>query len=273
MLLLLCAAVTLMPFLYLVCSALKTRATFFSSLFLPPGHGFLGIDWRGLTLEHFYVLFTDPSLGFGRAVVNSVFYASVFSVLSTLCAAMGGYALAKFAFRANRPLTALVLASLIIPGPLLLAPGYQLIYRFGLLDSFTGLILPGIAPAFGVFLFRQALLHTVPLDLIEAARIDGCGEIRCFFTIILPLVRPMLGAFLLITFMGAWNNFIQPQIILQTPEKFPLAVAIAQLKGLYSADYGLLMAGTVISIAPVMGLFLLLQKDFIAGLTSGAVKG
>ena len=145
-LLLLCAAVTLIPFLYLVCSAVKTKATFFSSHFLPPGDGFLGIDWRGLTLEHFDVLFTDPSLGFGRAVVNSVFYASVSSVLTTLCAAMGGYALAKFAFRANRPLTALVLASLIIPGPLLLAPSYQLIYRFGLLDSFTGLILPGIAP-------------------------------------------------------------------------------------------------------------------------------
>src|SRR2546422_8207348 len=145
-LLLLCAAVTLLPFLYLVCAAVKTRAAFFSSYFLPPGAGFLGIDWRGLTLEHFYVLFTDPSLGFARAVVNSVFYASVSSVLTTLCAAMGGYALAKFAFRANRLLTALVLASLIIPGSLLLAPSYQLIYRVGLLDSFTGLILPGIAP-------------------------------------------------------------------------------------------------------------------------------
>src|SRR5207302_11166160 len=87
-LLLLCAAVTLIPFLYLVCSAVKTRATFFSSLFLPPGHGFLGIDWRGLTLEHFYILFTDPSLGFGRAVVNSVFYAYLSSFLSTLCAAI-----------------------------------------------------------------------------------------------------------------------------------------------------------------------------------------
>src|SRR5215831_5152133 len=119
--LLLCAAVTLIPFLYLICAAVKTKATFFSSLLLPPGHGFLGIDWRGLTLEHFYVLFTDPSLGFGRAVVNSVFYASVSSVLTTLCAAMGGYALAKFAFRANRLLTALVLTSLIIPGSLLLA--------------------------------------------------------------------------------------------------------------------------------------------------------
>lgn len=271
--LLLGAGVTLMPFLYLLSSALKTKEVFFSSHFLPPGDGFLGIDWQGLTLSHFYVLFTDPSLGFGRAIVNSVFYASVASVLATLCAAMGGYALAKFAFHGNRLLTAVVLASLIVPGTLLLAPGYQLIYRLGLLDSFAGLILPGIAPAFGIFLFRQAMLNTIPLDLMESARIDGCGEIRLFFTIILPLVRPMIGAFLLVTFLGAWNNFIQPQIILQTPEKFPLAVAIAQLKGLYSTDYGLLMAGTVAAIAPVMCLFLLLQRDFIAGLTSGAVKG
>lgn len=272
-LLLVCACFTLIPFLYLLCSAIKTREAFFTSHFLPWGNGFLGLDWNGLTLEHFHVLFTDPSLGFTRAVVNSVFYASVASVLSTLCAAMGGYALAKFTFRANRLLTALVLASLIVPGPLLLAPGYQLIYRLNLLDSFAGLILPGIVPAFGVFLFRQAMLHSVPLDLIEAARVDGCGEIRLFFTMILPLVKPMVGAFLLITFLGAWNNFLQPQIILQTPEKFPLAVAIAQLKGLYGTDYGLLMAGTLISIVPVMILFLLLQKDFVSGLTTGAVKG
>lgn len=272
-LILLWSTITLVPFLYLLCSAVKTREVFFSSYFLPPGEGLLGIDWQGLTLEHFSRLFTDPSLGFARAIVNSVFYASVSSVLTTLCAAMGGYALAKFVFRGNRLCTGLVLASLIIPGPLLLAPGYQLIFHLGLLDSFTGLILPGIAPAFGVFLFRQAMMHTIPLDLMEAARIDGCGEIRLFFHIVLPLVRPMAGAFLLITFLGAWNNFLQPQIILQTPEKFPLAVAIAQLKGLYSADYGLLMAGTVVSIVPVMALFLLLQKDFIAGLTSGAVKG
>lgn len=272
-LLILCAAITVLPFVYLVCSAVKIKEAFFSSHFLPRGDGWLGIDWGGLTLEHFAVLFTDPSLGFARAVVNSVFYASVFSVLATLCAAMGGYALAKFAFRGNKTFTSLVLASLIIPAPLLLAPGYQLIYHLGMLDSFVGLILPGIAPAFGVFLFRQSMLNTVPLDLIEAARMDGCGELRLFFTMIVPLVRPMLGAFLLITFLGAWNNFIHPQIILQTPEKFPLAVAIAQLKGLYGTDYGLLMAGTVTSIAPVMCLFLLLQRDFISGLTSGAVKG
>ena len=167
----------------------------------------------------------------------------------------------------------MVLSSLIIPGSLLLAPGYQLLYKLHLLDSFAGLILPGIAPAFGVFLFRQSMMNSVPGDLMEAGRIDGCGEIRMFFTIILPIVRPMTGAFLLITFLGCWNNFIGPQIVLQTPEKFPLAVAIAQLKGLYSTNYGMLMAGTLGSIVPVLALFLLLQKEFIAGLTAGAVKG
>ncbi len=94
-----------------------------------------------------------------------------------------------------------------------------------------------------------------------------------FFIIALPMVRPMIGAFILITFLGTWNNFIGPQIILQSPEKFPLAVAIAQLKGTYSQDYGLLMAGTLVSIAPMLVLFLLLQREFIAGLTAGAVKG
>ena len=267
------AMITLTPFFYLICSAFKTKAAFFSSYFLPRGSGFLGIDWQGFTLEHFRILFSDPSLRFGRSLLNSVFFASVSSILATLFCAMGGYALAKFSFRGNKFVTGLVLTSLIIPGPLLLAPGYQLVYRLGMLDSFAGLIIPGLAPAFGIFLFRQAMKNSIPRDLMEAARMDGCGEIRMFFTIILPLIKPMAGAFLLITFMGAWNNFIGPQIILQSPEKFPLAVSIAQLKGLYGTDYGLLMAGTLVSIMPVMLLFILLQKDFISGLTAGAVKG
>lgn len=266
------ALLTLVPFAYLICSAFKTRAAFFSSYFLPVGDGLLGIDWAGLTLDNFRDLLRDPNLHFGISIVNSVFYASITSLLATLFAAMGGYALAKFDFRGNRFFTGLVLGALIIPGPLLLAPGYQLIYRLGLLNTFTGLILPGLAPAFGVFLFRQAMIHSVPLDLMEAARIDGCGELRMFFSIVLPLVRPMIGAFCLITYLGTWNNFINPQIILQTPEKFPLAVAIAQLKGLYGTNYGMLMAGTLISVFPVVVLFLLLQREFISGLTAGAVK-
>ncbi|MDF3130142.1 carbohydrate ABC transporter permease [Kiritimatiellaeota bacterium B1221] len=231
------------------------------------------VAWDMMSLQYFRRLLSGNEFPFVRSFLNSVFYASVTAVFATLFCAMGGYALAKFEFKCRTLFTRIVLMALVIPGSLLLAPGYQLLFKLGLLDSYWGLILPGLAPAFGVFLFRQSMLNAVPTELMESARIDGCGEIRLFFEMILPMVRPMLGAFLLITFLGCWNNFIGPQIVLQTPSKFPLAVAIAQLKGIYSTEYGLLMAGTILSIAPVMALFLLLQKEFISGLTSGAVKG
>lgn len=271
LLLTLLAAVVLLPFAYMGCAAFKTNADFFSSLFLPRGDGLGGIAWTRLTLDHFRRLLGE--LGFGQALLNSFFLSSVISVLATLCSAMGGYAIAKHRFPGRAALTTIILLSLVVPSSLLIAPVYQLLYRLGLLDSFASLILPALAPAFGVYLFRQASLAGVPDELLEAARIDGCGEVRMFFMVALPLVRPMVGAFLLITFLGTWNNFIGPQIVLQTPEKFPLSVAVAQLKGTYQQDYGMLMAGTLVSVVPVMCLFLLLQREFIAGLTSGAVKG
>jgi hypothetical protein len=187
--------------------------------------------------------------------------------------ALARYALARFEFRGRGFITALVLGALLIPPPLLLAPGYQLLHGLGMLDTLTGLIIPAIAPAFGVFLFRQSVLSTVPTELIEAARIDGCSEFRTFTTVVLPLVRPMIGTFLMITFLGVWNNFITPQVVLQSPERFPLSVAVAQLRGIYYQEYGLQMAGTVVAILPVMLMFLLMQREFVSGLTSGAVKG
>lgn len=265
------AVVTLVPFAWLACASVKSNADVFASLFLPRGEGFLGVAWERLTLVNFRRLFTE--IGLGNAILNSVFLASTSALVATFFSAMGGYALAKFSFRGREFVLALVLAALVIPGPLLLAPGYKLIHQLGLLDTYAGLLLPGVAPAFGIFLFRQAMINAVPTSLIESARIDGAGELRIFFTIVLPLVRPMIGAYLMITFLGMWNNFIGPQIILQSPEQFPLSVAINQLRGLYGVDYGLIMAGTLVSIAPVLALFLLLQKEFIAGLTAGAVKG
>lgn len=269
-LLLFFAVLTLVPFAYLVAGALKSRFDFAASLFLPEGDGFLGVAWGQLTLANFHRLLFE--LPVPRAMLNSVFFASVHSVLAALCCALGGYALAKLPFRGRGLVTAIVLTALIIPGPLLLAPSFQLLYHFGLLDTYAGLLLPGLTPAFGVFLFRQAMLRSVPDELLEAARIDGAGEWRIFFELVLPLVRPMLGAFLLISFLGAWNNFIGPQIILQSPELQPLSVALNNLRGVYGTDYGLIMAGTLVSIAPVMCLFLLLQNEFISGLTAGAVK-
>ena len=267
----LAAGVTLLPFAYLLCASIKTPEDFFSAPFLPAGDGLFGIAWDRITFDHFARLLRE--FKFTTFMVNSFFIASVTSVLATLSCAMGGYGLAKFNFRGRGSITAIVLGAIVIPGTLLLAPSYQLLYRLGLLDTYAGLILPLAAPAFGVYLFRQAMISSVPDELLEAARIDGCGEFRMFFAMALPMVRPMVGAFVMITYLGTWNNFIWPQVILQTPEKQPLAVAIAQLKGVYAQDYGLLMAGTLVSILPVLILFLLLQRDFIAGLTSGAVKG
>lgn len=264
-------ALTCVPFAWLLCAAFKTNADIFAFNFLPLGEGFLGVAWDRLTVQHFGRLFSD--LGIGGAMVNSIFLSATSALLATFCCALAGYALAKFRFFGQSFVLSLVLAALVIPGPLLLAPGYKLLFDLGLLDTFAGLLLPGIAPAFGVFLFRQSMINSVPATLLESARIDGAGEIRIFFTIVVPLIRPMIGAYLIIVFLGTWNNFIGPQIVLQDPTSFPLSVAINQLRGLYGTDYGLVMAGTLVSIAPVLALFLLLQKEFISGLTSGAVKG
>ncbi|MBI5865233.1 MAG: carbohydrate ABC transporter permease [Planctomycetes bacterium] len=264
------AALIIIPLIWLVCASLKRNEDFFTSRFLPAGSGFLGVAWERLTLDHFRSL---AQLGIGRAALISVFLASVTAVVATMAAAMGGFALARLRFPGRRLAESLVLAAIIIPPTLLLAPGYQLLFQLGLLDTMAGLILPAAAPAFGVYLFRQATLSSVPPQLLEAARIDGCGDISAFFKIALPLVMPMVSAFLMITFLGTWNNFLTPQVVLQTPSNFPLAVTVAQLRGVYYQEYGLLMAGTLVSIAPLLLLFLLLQRDFISGLTSGAVKG
>lgn len=268
--LVLLALVVLTPYAWLIVSSLKTQEDFFSGMFFPPGDGAFGIGWDKLTLQNYKNLF---GLGFGVNLVNSIFYSAATALFATLICAATGFVLAKHTFRGRNIITIIVLGALIVPPTLLLAPGYELLYDLNLLDTAWGLLLPLLAPAFGVFLFRQAVIQSVPDELLEAARIDGCSEWSIFFVVVLPLVRPMIGAFMLITFLGMWNNFISPQIVLQTAEKQPLSVAIAQLRGVYRTDYGLLTAATVVSVLPVAALFMLLQKQFISGLTSGAVKG
>ena len=266
------AVLTAVPFLWMLTSAFKNQGDFFSSLFLPRGSGFLGVAWDHLTLDNFRTLFRVVPMW--RALLNSIFLSSFCSFFATLFSAMGGYGLSKFRFRGRGWLTVLVLGTCVLPAPLLLAPRFELVYHLHLLDNYFGFLLPELAPAFGLFLFRQSMLNHVPGEIIESARLDGCGEIRIFFTLVLPLVRPMIGAFLIITFLGVWTNFLGPQVILQTAERQPLAVIIAGLRDPnYLTDYGLMMAGALVSVAPIICLFLLLQKEFIAGLTTGTVKG
>ncbi len=268
--LLVLAGVTLVPFVWLLLASLKTPEDFAGSLFFPRNaEG--AIDLGRFTFTNYERLFTE--VGLGNALLNSVFLASAAAVLATVCCAAAGYALAHFRFKGRIPLSLVLIATVVIPPTLLLAPLYKLLFDLSLLDTYTGLLLPGLAPAFGIILFRQAMLQGVPTALLEAGRIDGCSEWGLFVDVAMPLVRPMVGAFMMITFLAMWNNFITPQIVLQSQEKYPLAVAVAQLRGLYQQEYGMMMAGTVVAVAPVAALFLWFQRDFIAGLTSGAVKG
>ncbi len=139
------------------------------------------------------------------------------------------------------------------------------------MDTYKALIIPGAVSAFGIFLFRQAMFN-VPNELLEAARIDGCSEFRIYLTLVMPLVRPMSGAFCLISFMGAWNAFLGPNIFLTSQAKLTLPVVLNQYMGTYVEHYGIFLAGTLIAMIPPAILFFSLQKEFISGLTSGAVK-
>lgn len=268
--LLITAAVVLVPFAWLVTASLKPREAFFSGLFLPLDKDGT-VMWSVLTLNNFVKLFAGE--GLFRSAVNSLFLASSTAVIATMVCAAGGYALACHRFPGRTAIMLVVLGALIIPTQLLLAPQYQWLEQLGLLNTYAAVIFPAATPAFGVFLFRQAALQSIPPATLEAARIDGCRELGLFFTIALPMMRPMVGAFLLITFLATWNNFITPQVLLHDESLLPLSVKIAQLRGVYNTDYGLMMAGTLASIAPVMVLFMFLQREFISGLTSGAVKG
>src|SRR5206468_9617678 len=146
--------------------------------------------------------------------------------------------------------------------------------RFGWINSYWSIIVPGAVSVFGMFLFRQAM-NGVPDELLQAGRVDGCSELRLWWEVALPVVRPMVGAYTLLSFLGSWNAFLWPQIVLQDESRYTLPLGLSGMIGLaeYETRYGVLMAGTLLAVLPVLVLFFVLQRDFIAGLTGGAVKG
>jgi arabinooligosaccharide transport system permease protein len=271
--LLLVAAVMLTPFVWLACAAFKSTDAMSQYSFLPPPSQ---MSAKTLNLDNFRELLkpeptTQGPVTFWRYVVNSLFLASATTAISLFFCSLGGYALAKYRFAGRNVIMIYMLASMTIPGVVLLAPNFEVIWRLGWMDTYKALIVPGAVGAFGIFLFRQAML-SIPTELIEAARIDGCNEFRIYLTLIMPLVRPMSGAFCLISFMGAWNAFLAPNIFLQSQNKLTLPVVLNQYMGTYVEHYGIFLAGTLLAMIPPAILFIALQREFISGLTSGAVK-
>ena len=232
---------------------------------------------RTVNFDHFVKLFAAKETMHGKVyfwqyILNSVFLASCVTILQLFFSSLGGFAMAKYEFRGKKFLMFFMLGTMMIPGMLFLPPVYELIVNIGWVDSYLALVVPGLVSVFGIFLFRQAMVG-LPNDLIEAARVDGCSEFKIYFSLIMPLVRPMSGAFCLVTFLASWNNFLSPQIFIHSESKLTLPVVLTQYIGFYAQDYGVFLAGTMLAIIPPAILFFALQKEFISGLTSGAVKG
>lgn len=258
--------VVMFPIVWMIFASLKNPADLFDSILIPK-NGF-----SALNFENYRYLFERRP--FFIWMLNSIFVASTQTVLTVLLAAFGGFALAKYQFKGRRVIMILMFATMLLPGHVLLPSSYELMRTFGWIDSFVAIIVPGAVSVFGMFLFMQSI-KGVPDEMLDAARIDGASELFIWWEIVLPSIRSMIGAFTLMSFLGAWNSFLWPQIILQDERKYTLPIALANMVGMseFATNYGILMAGTLLAVSPVAALFFVLQREFVAGLTSGAIKG
>jgi lactose/L-arabinose transport system permease protein len=210
-------------------------------------------------------------INIGRVIFNSLFITITYTILTLILNSMAGYALAKYDFKGKKLLFAIIMGTMMIPAEVLYIPQFTMMTKIGWQNRYEAIIIPALANAFGIFLMRQNML-SFPTSLIEAARIDGCGEFSIFFKIVLPNMKPALAALGIYNFMGQWGNFMWPLIILSSNDMYTLPVALASLDGLMYKDYGMMMLGATISTIPILIMFLLFQKQFISGLMGGAVK-
>jgi lactose/L-arabinose transport system permease protein len=184
---------------------------------------------------------------------------------------MAGYAFAKFNFKGKDLFFFIILCTLMIPSQVTLIPLFEMMVTFNWLNTYQAIILPTLASPFAIYLMRQNM-KSVPDSIIEASRVDGAGELKIFFTVILPVTRPAMAAVAIFLFMAQWNSLLWPLITLNSEEMFTLPVALSSLIGMARIDYGQLMLGTALSTVPIMIFFLLLQRHFISGILGGAVK-
>jgi len=222
------------------------------------------------TLAHYYELFTR--MNFGRTFANSMIVAVSITLCSLLLNSMAGYAFAKLRFAGRDRLFNALVAALVIPTQVGMLPLFLMLKSVHLINSYWGVIFPSAATIFGIFLIRQFML-SIPDDLLDAARIDGAGEFRIYWKIVLPLARPVLVTLAIFTFMSSWNDFMWPLIVLTDNSKYTLPVAVANLVGEHVQDIELMMASSVLTVLPVLILFLALQRHYIAGIMVGSVKG
>jgi multiple sugar transport system permease protein len=254
--------IMLAPFYFMFVFATHSRTEIFN---LPPP-----LFFGDHLLRNIEIL--TGRIPFWRNLGLSLYVGLASTALTLLFCSMGGYAFALFEFRFKKALFGLLMATMLLPSFLSMIPTFMIMDAFGWIDQPRALYIPGAASAFGIFLMRQFVTSSIPKELIEAARMDGCGEFGIYWRIVLPLLAPALGTLGLITFIASWNNFIGPLIVMRSPEMYTLPLALRSLQSPVNTEWGALMAGSAIATLPLLVLFAISSRQLISGLTSGAVK-
>lgn len=252
----------LLPLLWMFVTAIKPFEEWVQANWIPANP----------TLENFRSIFADPTLPAMRWFFNSLGIASVFTMLVLIIDSLAGYAYARMEFPGRNALFGLLLATLVMPGLMFLIPNYLTINRIGWLNSYQGVMAPGLAGVFGVFFMRQ-FFQGIPKELEEAARIDGASTWTTFYRVVLPLAKGALATLGVITFMASWNDFLWPLLVLNTRELQTLPVGLATIQGQYTFDYGKLMAGAAVTAVPVLILYMFLQRYIVQSVAMAGLKG
>ncbi|MGB7448602.1 MAG: carbohydrate ABC transporter permease [Ornithinimicrobium sp.] len=254
--------VVIAPFAWMVLGSLKSNAELRQ---VPP-------TWwpESASMDNYVELFSR--LNFGQYFTNSIIVAVAVTAGNLLFCSMVGYALVMLDFRGKKVLFALILGTLMIPGVVTFVPLFVLVANAGLVNTLPGLFLPFLVSPFGVFLMRQYMLG-LPRELLDAARVDGAGELRIFGRVFLPLCGPALATLGILTFLGSWNNFLWPLVVAQTEDTYTLPVALALYStGQNATQYGLLLAGATVVVIPVLAVFMVFQRRFIQGIATTGLK-
>ncbi len=256
------ALLTLAPLLWMVSASLMPAGD--ANSFPPP------LLPRAVTFQHYADLFTRLRLT--RHLTNSALVSVSATFVSLVVNSMAGYAFAKLRFQGRERVFRTLLAAIVIPAQVGMLPLFLLLKAMGLVNTMVGVVVPFMAGVFGIFMIRQYAL-SIPDDMLDAARVDGTGELRIFWTIVVPVLRPILVTLAVFTFLSAWNDFMWPLIVLSDEAKYTLPVALASLAGEHVQDTELMMAGSVLTVLPVVILFVALQRAYIRGVMMGSVKG
>jgi len=250
--------VAILPFLFMVVTSVQrtTRIT-------------LSIDAEKVDFTSYARLFTDN--GFGAALLTSIAVVTLACVVNAVVCSLAAYAFAKKPFPGSEGLFWIYVATMMVPAQVTLIPLFTIMRDLGLLNTWISLFLP-VINAFGVFLIRQ-FMSSIPDEMIEAARIDGASELQIFLRVVLPSLRPVIVALTVFTFLTTWNDFLWPLVSITNDQLQTVTLAVAKLQGRFATDYGLVMAGATVSFIIPLVLFLILQRQFVEGVTSSSVKG